>query len=177
MLQVPLQEKRFDSITVREVTGRAGVGRSTFYAHYRDKQDLFLREIDEGLKVMATRLSLAREGTDRVAPVREFFAHVAEMRGLRRAFEASGKMHDFLDLARAHFARGIERRLAEVPLGRWVPAASRAAVAHAHAGALLSLLTWWLDQPKPAPPERMDETFHRLVWDGLAPARPGPRRG
>ena len=171
-----IREKRFDAITVGEVTGRAGVGRSTFYAHFRDKEDLFLREIDEGLQVMASNLSRSREASDRVAPVREFFAHVAEHRDLRHAFEASGKMHDFLDLAHARFASAIERRLAEVPRGRCIPESSRGFVAHAHAGALLSLLLWWLDQPKPMPPERMDEAFHRMVWNGLGPVQ-GKRWG
>src|SRR5438445_130905 len=36
-----MQEKAFDEITVQEVLDRAGVGRSTFYAHYRDKENLF----------------------------------------------------------------------------------------------------------------------------------------
>ena len=40
-----IREKPFDSITVQEILDRAGVGRSTFYTHYSDKQDLFLGEI------------------------------------------------------------------------------------------------------------------------------------
>ena len=36
-----MQEKTFVEITVQEVLYRADVGRSTFYAHYRDKDDLF----------------------------------------------------------------------------------------------------------------------------------------
>ena len=165
-----IQEKRFDEITVQEVLRRAGVGRSTFYAHYSDKQDLFLGEIDQGLGRMAMHVVDAREASDRVAPVREFFAHVGEMRHLRDAFEESDKMHDFLDLARAHFARGIERRLAERPRACALPATARVAVAHAQAGALLALLLWWLDEPRPPTPEQMDDLFHRTLWDGVGAA-------
>jgi AcrR family transcriptional regulator len=32
-----MREKNFEKITVQEVLDRAGVGRSTFYVHYRDK--------------------------------------------------------------------------------------------------------------------------------------------
>ena len=36
-----IREKPFDEITVQEILDRAGVERSTFYTHYRDKDDLF----------------------------------------------------------------------------------------------------------------------------------------
>src|SRR5581483_11338191 len=72
-----MQEKPFDAITVQEVLDRAGVSRSAFYVHYRDKEDLFLSDVDEFLEAMALRLSHGGEESERVAPVRELFAHVA----------------------------------------------------------------------------------------------------
>jgi len=39
-----IHKKNFDEITVQEVLDHAGVGRSTFYAHYSDKDDLFLSD-------------------------------------------------------------------------------------------------------------------------------------
>jgi AcrR family transcriptional regulator len=35
-----IQEKRYELITVQNIIDRADVGRSTFYEHYRDKEDL-----------------------------------------------------------------------------------------------------------------------------------------
>ena len=36
---------------MREVLDRAGVDRSTFYVHYRDKDDLLLSELEQGLEM------------------------------------------------------------------------------------------------------------------------------
>jgi AcrR family transcriptional regulator len=162
-----MQEKSFDSITVQEVLDRARIGRSTFYAHYRDKLDLFLSDLDEFLEAMSTVLSRSGDTSERVAPVRELFAHVSEGRRLYNALVESGRMYDFMELAQEHFARGIEQRLAALPRSRAVTPAHRAALAHALAGSLLSLLSWWMALDAPAPPEQMDDVYHRLVWSGV----------
>jgi AcrR family transcriptional regulator len=166
-----VQEKPFDSITVQEVLDRAEVGRSTFYLHYRDKNDLFVSDVDEFLGLFASMLSRHGESSDRVAPVREFFAHVADARRLYDAMVAAGKLPDFTELAQAHFARSIEARLIEIPRARGIDAEERVVLAQAAAGAMLSLLTWWLRQATRPTPEMMDDRFHALVWNGVhAPA-------
>ena len=104
-LMVLIQEKSFDAITVQELLDRAGVGRSTFYEYFRDKNDLFVSDLDEFLEHMATALVGHSDAGDRVVPVRELFGHVGDSRQLYDALVASGKIHDFLDLGRAHFAR------------------------------------------------------------------------
>jgi AcrR family transcriptional regulator len=35
-----LEERAFDAITVQDILDRAGVGRTAFYAHYRNKHDV-----------------------------------------------------------------------------------------------------------------------------------------
>jgi len=105
-----VHEKPFDAITVHEVLERAGVARSTFYAHFRDKDDLFLSDADEFFESLSMRLSRSGERSRRVAPVRELLAHVGEMRAFHAALVSSGKLHDLMELLRAHLARGIVGR-------------------------------------------------------------------
>jgi AcrR family transcriptional regulator len=162
-----MQEKPFDEITVKEVLKRSGVSRSTFYAHYSDKDDLFMSDADEFFEFISTALSVHDDKSDRVAPVKEFFTHVGEMRQFFAALVASGKVHENLELARGHFARGIERRLAEIPRGGGIPAKDRPAIAFAHAGALLALLIWWIDCGMRESPAAMDELYHRMIWSGV----------
>jgi AcrR family transcriptional regulator len=42
------REKPYPSIAVKEILDRANVGRSTFYPHFRDKDDLLESGIHEG---------------------------------------------------------------------------------------------------------------------------------
>ncbi len=161
-----IQEKSFDAITVQEVLDRADIGRSTFYAHYRDKDDLFLSDLEDFFEPMSTLLLRYPDGSNRIAPVRELFAHVAEMRHLHAAIVASGKMRDFQEMGQEYFARAIEQRLAELPSTCANSPAERTAMAHAFAGAMLSLLSWWLHHDAMPSPEEMDKLFHRMVWSG-----------
>jgi AcrR family transcriptional regulator len=160
-----IEEKAIDEVTVQEVLDRAKVGRSTFYVHYQDKDDLFLSQLEDGLQMWSTILT-KHEKSRRVAPVAEFFAHVASARKLYRSLVASGRIQSFFDLAQGYFARGIARRLKEIGLP--IPDQREFdARAHALAGNLLSLLKWWLDRGAKEPAEDMDDLFHRMVWKGL----------
>ena len=161
-----IQEKRFETITVQNVLDRAGIGRSTFYAHYRGKDDLLLSDMEDFLEGMSTLLLRRREASSRVAPVYELFDHVAEMRHLVAALTAAGKMRDFLEMAQEYFARAIEQRFRAMAMTRGIPPAQRKATSQALAGALLSLMSWWLDHDTPASPQDMDALFHQIVWSG-----------
>jgi AcrR family transcriptional regulator len=162
-----IQEKPFKTITVQRILDRAHIGRSTFYVHYRDKDDLFLSDLEDFLESMSTLLLRRQEASMRVAPVRELFAHVAEMRQLQTALVAAGKMHDFVEMGQGYFARAIERRLKQLPVSSTIDS-QHAAISHALAGALLSLMTWWLDHAASGSPEQMDDLYHQMVWSGMA---------
>jgi AcrR family transcriptional regulator len=145
----------------------AGVSRSTFYTHYRDKNDLFLTDAEEFFEAMATALSRFGDKSERVAPVQELFAHVGEVRPFYNALVESGRLRDVMELGQAHFARGIERRFSEMPRARKIRPDRRAAVAHGLAGNLFSLLAWWVQHDMTLSPEEMDKLFHKLVWAGV----------
>jgi AcrR family transcriptional regulator len=161
-----MQEKSIDKITVQEVLDRATVGRSTFYLHYRDKDDLFLCVLEDGLEMWSTALLRKQEKSYRVAPVAEFFVHVGDAKKLYRALVDSGRIHAFFELAQGYFARGIARRLKDIGLKDLVQSELDAR-SHALAGNLLSLLKWWLDRGARELPKAMDELFHRMAWNGL----------
>ena len=162
-----MQQRPFKSITVQDVLDRAEVGRSTFYTHYRDKDDLFLSDVEDFWEAISTMLDRSGEVSKRVAPVCELFIHVAEAKVFRDALVASGKVHDVMELGQGQFARAIEQRLMKLSTGKGTSPGQFAAVAHALAGALFSSLSWWIDRGMPLSAAEMDYAFHRLVWSGV----------
>ena len=166
-----MQEKPFETITVQDVLDRAKVGRSTFYSHYSDKDDLLMSDAEEFFEALSMALSAHGDKSDRVFPVQEFFTHLSDVQPFFKALVKSGKYQENMELARGHFARGIERRLAELPRSQSIPPNQLPAIAFTHAGALLSLLTWWLDRGMRESPDEMDELFHRIIWNGVLPQK------
>ncbi|WP_348262956.1 TetR/AcrR family transcriptional regulator [Telmatobacter sp. DSM 110680] len=162
-----IQEKPINDVTVQDVLDRSGVGRSTFYLHYRDKDDLLVSQLEMFLEFMSTVLSVRKDKSNRVAPVTEMFEHIGNQNKLYRVLSDSGHLKDFFDLAEGYFARGIERRLCESGRFTKIPPRELAARASALSGSLLSLLRWWLDRGEKETPQQMDEMFHRMVWTGL----------
>jgi AcrR family transcriptional regulator len=162
-----MQEKPFETITVQDVLDRAHVSRSTFYTHYTDKDDLLMSDAEEFFEAISMALSAHGDKSDRVFPVKEFFSHLSDVQPFYKALVKSGKFQENMELARGHFARGIERRLSELPRAKSIPPEQRSAIAFTHAGALLSLLTWWLDRGMREQPADMDALFHRMIWNGV----------
>ncbi|HEX5883535.1 MAG TPA: TetR/AcrR family transcriptional regulator, partial [Pyrinomonadaceae bacterium] len=95
-----MQEKPFETITVQDVLDRAHVSRSTFYSHYSDKDDLLMSDTEEFFESVAMALSVRGDKSDRVFPVKEFFAHLVDAQQFFKALMKSGKFHDNMELAR-----------------------------------------------------------------------------
>jgi AcrR family transcriptional regulator len=160
-------EKPMSEVTVQEVLDRASVGRSTFYLHFRDKDDLLLSQLEEFCEIMSTLLTERKEVSHRVVPVAEMFAHIHSAQNLYRALAEDGRLNDFFELAQGYFARGIEQRLKDSKRFADSPPRDLAPRAQALAGSLLSLLRWWLDRGAKEPAGEMDDLFHKMVWNGI----------
>ncbi len=166
-----MKEKPFAEITVQHVLDRADVSRSTFYSHYRDKDDLFLSDVEDFFEVMSTMLARRGESSSRVAPVRELFAHVGEWHEFHTVLIKAGKVRDFMELGQGYFARSIEQRLAGLEPASSARSTERKVAAQMAAGALLSLMSWWLTHGRRESPSQMDDVYHQMIWCGIVGSR------
>ena len=162
-----MREKRFDRITVQEIIDRADVGRSTFYAQFRNKEDVLGSEIERILALLhEQRLASTEEPADRLLPGAEFFRHVQEVQsvspGLLRGLASEPHyqaVHRYLRDQTAHQLALVtgSRNLAVPP----------EIVADYLAGALLTLVHWWLDDGLRYTPEQMEAFFRQLALPGV----------
>ena len=86
-----MAEQDYDDISIQQLVDRADVGRSTFYNHYADKEDLLLESIaDLGLFV---RARIEEIGAQPVHPALAFslpmFEHAAEVKVMFASLLAS----------------------------------------------------------------------------------------
>ena len=66
-----LAERRFDQITVTDIVDRADVGRSTFYVHFADREDLLQGTLDRlRTELREAARTDASEDPDRAHPDR-----------------------------------------------------------------------------------------------------------
>jgi AcrR family transcriptional regulator len=156
-----IKEKRFDDITVQDVIERADVGRSTFYSHFRDKEDLFQRDWERFLDGFALQINWAQAGVGSFVPVVFLFSHLQEYHHFYRGLVKSRKTDAVFKSGRTYLSQKMETAIASQIQNR--PTIPISIIANYLASELFALLQWWLDHDMPYPPERMDEIFHELV--------------
>jgi len=158
-----LPEKRYDRITVQDIIDRADVGRSTFYAHYRDKEDLLISEFTRVLDVLMQHDSPDEAGSQQVLPSLGLFRHIQEQHQLYKSL-VRGRGVDFLfNAGHQHLSATMERRLAALAVDADQLAVPLPILAEYLAGTLITLLRWWLDRDMPYTPERMHAIFEELA--------------
>lgn len=157
-----IREKDYGTITVSDIIGRANVGRSTFYAHYRDKDDLFLGQLDRVIEVLSKRIPSQQDMP--FFPSLGLFRHVGEEFELYKALVWTPG----IDLLIKHLQKSLSQRVEQglIASGRDynVPPAI---LANFITGSFLTVLKWWLENKRIYSPEQMDEIFRTLTLSGI----------
>lgn len=154
-----IQERDLSDITVQNILDRADVGRATFYAHYRNKEDVLHSSFEHLFSAFEGWLDHSPSRGHRLFPVTELLSHLDDERHLGESLRRSGQLDQFWSLCNAYAARCIEARLPSAA----GTGGARQLVARMLAGALMESITWWQERPDQATPEQMDTAFHELA--------------
>lgn len=165
-------ERGWDRVAVQDVCDRAAIGRSTFYAHYADKEDLLIGGLDDvvdDLRVAAAAAPGPRRPFQFVAGL---LAHAGASRRLFRAVIGKRSGLAVQRKFRAVLLELVDDELALLALRE----PDRAFAARFLAGALFELLVWWVDARPGVTAARLEHELLRLVEPVLrTAARPRAR--
>lgn len=166
-----VQKKRYDKITVQEILDRANVGRSTFYAHFQDKDDLltgnfasraaeeFFAELD-GLESVE---ALAVGGI--VAPLLPLLQHAHDNRHLYEALRDNDGIRLVLEKVRESLEGIIGARVQELRPDL-ADIQQRVALHFLCEGAMATMLYWLEHEPNVAA-EEIDAQLQRMMRAAL----------
>lgn len=168
-----ITEKGYERVTVQDIIDRADVGRSTFYAHFRDKEDLLVYGLEELRGPFTSERAPAQNGDPSATlAVFEHFARYnavwKAMAGKRGAEAFLRHLHGFLsELIREQLRARAPQGPTQVPLDALVEFA---------VSTLLGLgMRWWQMGERENSPRDVDRIYRRLtepaIESGLRPVR------
>ncbi len=164
-----LFEKQYDGITIQDILDRAGIGRSTFYTHYFDKEDVLTSIAEQMLEMLGQQFA-QRQAEQKIIPALELFQHVQQN---QQYFQAMLRSHggDVLwEAAQTVLSKNVEQSLTVLYAEKHPPMVPLSVASQYLAGAFLNLLMWWLKAEMPYTPEHMESIFQQLALPGVQTA-------
>lgn len=155
-----LPQRGWDDVSVQEICERADVGRSTFYMHYQGKEQLLADGFEDLENLLRQQASTLRRTQAEPFPfVRGLMQHVYEERKLFRALIGRGSSQ----VVQVRFRKLVAKLVEEGLINHANPGWQRDATASYVAGALVELLSWWVDARTAQPLEEVEQLFHGLT--------------
>jgi len=160
-----ITQRGWDNISVQDVCDRADVGRSTFYTHFADKEELLLGGFDDLRKMLRAQKS-ATSG-DTLAFVRGLIEHAFEHSQLFRAIIGKRAGH----IVEKRFRQTVTALVKDDLASHGLAGRALDLTTHYVGGALVELLTWWIDTRNALQPTELEQLFHRLTTPVLVASR------
>jgi AcrR family transcriptional regulator len=162
-----IHERAYDSIAVKEILDRANVGRSTFYTHFRDKDELLVSGIHDMLSaVQSKRPPASAKRHERIIwfglPI---FEHIhRHRRGGMARMGTRGRaiIHEHLQNVLAKLIVDDVRKDLQ---GRRKAAGqiSPDLLVQYVASTFILVLNWWVENESPLPPKEINDLFRALI--------------
>ncbi len=164
-----LRTRTWDDITVADVVAHARCSRSTFYAHYDDRDALLSDAFLGAMDIVPT------SGADHcLAFVPSLFDHLARHRVLAEPYLVQGHGGPMVLALRERIHAHIRERLDATMPNLGDP--QRAELAAATAGAVWAALLWWLEHGRDVAPADATAVVLGLLTPGLTRAAHALRR-
>jgi AcrR family transcriptional regulator len=172
-LLVLIERTGFETITVQQICDQAMVHRTTFYKHYEDKYDLLQR----GILGLFAELTIQMESPEKVVarqdshhPPEHFiriFQHASTNHRLYKTLLANGGVETFRKLLYNFMTEQITQRIHLLTPHKQRIGIPQEVTVQFAVGALLNVLTAWIMNDLPHPPQQMATWVHELISIGI----------
>lgn len=161
-----MDERPFSEISVVDICERAMVHRTTFYAHFEDKYALLRYAVAEIYRTFEPHSRNVTAGSPSQTYFMTIFQNalifMREHRGLYRSTTSSNGMD--LQILEELVAAELAVHFSDTALPPADPPLSAEITAHFYAGAILSVLRWWLENDMPVSDEVLISHAERLIF-------------
>ncbi len=172
-------EKNYDTITIQDITERAGLRRATFYLHYHDKEELLLTILKAAVDDLTTHLQAESSTAECLTYEQVYqsdlkmYRHVAERASLYRIILGRQETNQIIQQVRAYIAAQlIEMLRQDSKTNRFTIPIE--VIANYMAGVKITMISWWLEQDMPCSVEEMAAMCAELTLHGALTALPTP---
>lgn len=135
-----------------------------------DKEDLLVQGLARFSEELASHIETAEDDGHEEAHILHsliFFRHAYLHHDLYKAMQEGGGSEVILQAGRRHLSEDVQNHLrALFPEGTALDLPTDVITSFL-AGAMLSVLNWWLDAGRPYPPEEIDAMFQKLAMNGV----------
>jgi AcrR family transcriptional regulator len=171
-----IREKDYDSIAVKEILDRSNVGRSAFYMHFRDKDELLASSIHEILGSVPSAHPATRSKPDcgQIARILWFSLPIFEHHHRHRQAAELKLGPRGRVILHGHLQKVLAELIAEevsTLQGRrkWAGQIPQALLIQHVASTFILVLNWWVETKSPLPPRQINDVFHALILPTLTP--------
>jgi AcrR family transcriptional regulator len=164
-------EKGYDDVSIQDITDRANVARTTFYLHYRDKEELLLNsmieiydDLDANMDKPPLPNGLLPDGTPAEIII---FQHVAENVALYHVLLVKPGFGVFINRAIDYLAEMFEEHINDCFPAHKIPVQSIKMVVYGEAGRLIGMVCWWLKNGLQPSAKEMAHLFYNSGHSGI----------
>lgn len=162
-----MENKHYDQISVQDIVQQANVGRSTFYAHFQNKDDLVMWGFQYILGKTAEHLQITEE-YKLSFDVTLLFKHAAGHYELYKTLIWGSGFELLIREGQSKFSDTLRQRILCLAPEKKDWSVPVPVLAQMLSGSLLILLKWWLDEKMPYEPYEMNDMFQITIMEGIS---------
>jgi len=165
-----LMEKKFNDITIQEITDTANVGRATFYLHYRNKEECLVQLLTGGFDSLVAEIDrmTGKKDRDFVDILEKVFQYTSKNRKLYFALLSDNPKANIMGDVQNYIR---EKMVKSIPIPQDIDPVLREAISVNLTGSLIAMVLWLLKEEPQLTPHQAAHIFVTSALRGIGSLR------